>query len=325
MTKKIITDLSYFFIALCLMLSALYLYMDKEMAQLNEQTRAELGGHYIQLPDGVAHYQLSPANEQTKPTTTVLVHGFSVPFYLFDPTYDFLVKQNFRVLRFDLFGRGFSDRPDSDYSIDLYVNQLHDLLAALNITGKVNLVGLSMGGAIVTHFTNRYAERVKKVSLIDPLFHTPERPEIKAIKVPGLGEYLAKVLIVPKLLNGLSNTVFNEASFPDWSEKFEPQTHYQGYSSAILRTARFLAGKNFKSEYEQLGRSGIPVQLFWGRQDQVIPFSDSARVKTAVPGIEFHAIDQAGHLPHYEQPEQVNPLISRFLMGQAHPVVQPSF
>lgn len=29
--------------------------------------------------------------------------------------------------------------------------------------------------------------------------------------------------------------------------------------------------------------------------------------------VEFHAIDEAGHVPHYEQPEVVNPLLIEFL------------
>jgi len=289
--------------------------MDKETLILNKEVRAEIGGQYIPLKNDMVHYQLNTDALRNKPNAelVVLVHGFSSPMYLFDPTYEYLVKQGFQVLRFDLFGRGFSDRPHSDYAIDLYVKQLHDLLEALKIHRKVNLIGLSMGGAIVTHFTNRYPDKVNKISLIAPLFHTPEKPEITAVKVPLLGEYLAKVIIIPKLLNGASETVFNTTTFPDWKEKFAPQTHYKGYSRAILQTARYLSGKNFKMEYEKMGRLGKPVQLFWGKQDQIIPFSDSKKVISAIPGIEFHAIDQAGHLPHYEQADVVNSFIGNFL------------
>jgi pimeloyl-ACP methyl ester carboxylesterase len=261
------------------------------------------------------HYQLNTKALDTNPGAKmiVLVHGFSIPSYLFDPTFEYLVTQGFQVLRFDLFGRGFSDRPESDYSISLYVKQLHDLLAALKIDDKVNLVGLSMGGAVVTHFSNRYPDQVSKISLIAPLVYTPDRPEITAVKIPLLGEYLAKVVIVPKLLNGLSTTVFNPNSFPDWKEKYKPQTQYKGYSQAILNTARHLAGKNFINEYEKLRDSEKAIQLIWGKQDQVIPFENSKLLTRTIPSIEFHVIDQAGHIPHYEHPNKVNKLLSDFL------------
>ena len=63
----------------------------------------------------------------------MLIHGFSVPYFIFDPTFNFLTKAGWRVLRYDLFGRGFSDRPHVRYNIDLFVRQLKELLDALNI------------------------------------------------------------------------------------------------------------------------------------------------------------------------------------------------
>jgi len=307
--NKALKRISYSLITIAFMLTLLYAYMDKETRVLNAESRQHLDGQFTRLEMGTVHYQLEG---DTNAETVVLVHGFSSPLYIFDPTFEHLKKEGFRVLRFDLFGRGYSDRPESDYSINVYVEQLHELLSNLDIKGKVNLVGLSMGGAIVTHFNNRYPEQVNKISLIDPLFHTPERPEITAIKLPGIGEYLAKVVIVPKFINGVAETVLNPDTFPNWAEKFEPQTHYKGFSRAIVQTARFLAGKNFKSEYVKLGSSGKPVQLFWGKQDQVIPIADANKIKALIPNIEYHEIDEAGHLPHYEQAEKVNPLISKF-------------
>lgn len=298
-------------IIMTLVLILLYLYKDKETLELNADARSKLGGTYIQLQNGVVHYELSEKPKHTQQPTVVLVHGFSSPLYVFEPTYTYL-KQNYQVLRFDLFGRGFSDRIDSDYGIDLYVKQLHELLSALDIKGEVNLVGLSMGGAIVTHFTNRYPQKVNKISLIDPLIHTPDRPELRAVKLPGLGEYLVKVVMVPKFINGVAESVHDPRTFPDWSRLFEVQTNYMGFSKALLQTARHLAGKNYKDQYQALGQLGKPVQLFWGMQDKVIPISDAEKIKVLVPGLEFHAIDNAGHLPHYEQAATVSPLISQF-------------
>lgn len=297
--------------AIVLALVLLYISMNKETKTLNATSRAQLGGQYVQLKNGVVHYELKGDSTHD---TVVLVHGFSSPLYVFDPTFDFLLENNFRVLRFDLYGRGFSDRIEaSDYDIGLYVEQLHDLLLALDITEAVHIVGLSMGGAIVTHFTNKYPDMINKVVFFAPLFHTPDRPEVALVKTPGLGEYLGKVVLVPKFTNGVAETVFDPNTFPNWTEKFTPQTEYEGFSQAIVATARFLEGKSFRSEYEKLGKSEKPVMLFWGLQDKVIPYSDSELVRSALPQAQFHAVDQAGHLPHYEQPDQVNPALLRFL------------
>ena len=110
-----------------------------ETAELNELTRKEASGSFVQLSDGVTHYELSNPEAQE---TVVLAHGFSVPYFIYDPTFAFLTHCGFRVVRYDLFGRGFSDRPNTHYNIDLFVRQLGDLLERLEFTHPVSLVGL---------------------------------------------------------------------------------------------------------------------------------------------------------------------------------------
>jgi len=53
--------------------------------------------------------------------------------------------------------------------------------------------------------------------------------------------------------------------------------------------------------------------LLWGKEDRTIPLSDIVRIQAAIPQVEFHAIEAAGHLPHYEQPQAVNPILGTFL------------
>jgi pimeloyl-ACP methyl ester carboxylesterase len=35
-----------------------------------------------------------------------------------------------------------------------------------------------------------------------------------------------------------------------------------------------------------------------------------------MPNVQFHAIEQAGHIPHYEKPAQVNPILLEFLRAE---------
>ena len=164
-----------------------------ETEELNEFTRTEASGSFIRLSDGFTHYELSnPEAEET----VVLAHGFSVPYFIYDPTFEFLTRAGFRVLRYDLFGRGFSDRPDTHYNIDLFVRQLGDLLDALGFTKPVSLVGLSTGGPITAAYTARFPERVKKLVLIDPVGAKPFviSRVLKVAALPVLGETIIGLL-----------------------------------------------------------------------------------------------------------------------------------
>src|SRR5215203_5805754 len=64
-----------------------------ESKELNDTTRRLTGGSFVQLPDGVTHYELG---NSTRDQTVVLVHGFSVPYFIFDPTFHFLSQNGFR-------------------------------------------------------------------------------------------------------------------------------------------------------------------------------------------------------------------------------------
>jgi pimeloyl-ACP methyl ester carboxylesterase len=110
-----------------------------EQKELDDDTRSRLSGRFIQLTDGVCHYDLAGPDDGA---IVVLLHGFSIPYFIWDPTFDFLTKAGFRVLRYDMFGRGFSDRPAIENSSDMFRLQLENLLDGLAIHSKVNIISL---------------------------------------------------------------------------------------------------------------------------------------------------------------------------------------
>ena len=86
---------------------AIYVASDIEKQELNDTTHAQLGGSFTRLPSGVTHYELKgPDTGQV----VVLVHGSTIPMYIWDEQVDDLAKAGFRVLRYDQYGKGFSDR-----------------------------------------------------------------------------------------------------------------------------------------------------------------------------------------------------------------------
>jgi len=60
-------------------------------------------------------------------------------------------------------------------------------------------------------------------------------------------------------------------------------------------------------------KSGKPVLLIWGKDDKDTPIELSKKILEAVPQAEFHPVDDAAHIPHYEHPDIVNPIVLGFL------------
>ena len=292
----------------------------EETKELNDETRRSAAGSFIQLADGVTHYELS-GNESGD--AVVLIHGFSVPYFIYDPTIKFLTDAGFRVLRYDLYGRGFSDRPAARYDIDLFVNQLTQLLEALRFgltrpgagSRPVNLIGLSMGGLIASTFAVRHPERVKKIVLIDPAGARPISlpPLIRLMTLPLVAETILSLVPSETLIKSGSKDIFDPAHVDHFMSQYRVQLEYKGFRRAILSTIRNGILGSSIDVYERLGKMDKKVLLLWGREDMTVPFEHSFDLCAAIPQVEFHAFEDCGHIPHYEKPDEVNPLLLHFL------------
>ena len=279
--------------------------------ELNDEVRRQIGASFVRLSNGYTHYELGgPENGKF----VVLVHGFSVPYFIWDPTFNALTSAGFRVLRYDLFGRGFSDRPRVKYNLDLFIRQLHELLNEIDIKSAF-VVGLSMGGAISSGFTVRYPERVIKLVLIDPIGTQPMPLSLlyKAAILPGLSELILGMVGTEKMVKGIASDFFDPAHVEMFENKYRVQMQYRGFKRAIISTLRNKTVDGNPEVYELLGKLTVPILLFWGRKDRTLPLRQSESILTAVPHTEFHIIENTGHIPHYEKPQEVNPILIQFL------------
>lgn len=285
-----------------------------ESKDLDDTVRAQTSGSFIKLADGYTHYEFSgPSSGQA----VVLVHGFSVPYFIWDPTFGALTSAGYRVLRYDLYGRGFSDRPRIVYDINLFVRQLIELIEALDFK-KIDLIGLSMGGVISAAFTTRYPEHVQKLILIDPI-GTQGMPLSLLYKVavlPGLSELILGLVGTENMVKAVASDFFDPKLVAMFQEKYRPQMQYKGFKRAILSTIRNKVVDGFPEVYQRLGKMDLPVLLLWGRNDQTLPLGQSSTILAAVPTTEFKIIDHCGHIPHYEKPEVVNPILLEFLRSK---------
>ena len=283
-----------------------------EAKELNDDTRRLTGGSFVSLSDGVTHYELS---NNTRENTVVLVHGFSVPYFIFDPTFHFLSQRGFRVLRYDLFGRGFSDRPNTDYNVDLFVRQLTELLDALRLTRPVSLIGLSMGGPIAATFTARYSQHVEKLVLVDPAGGQPiALPKIvNLLTKPWIGETIFRLISNRRIVNTIAADFFDQKLIEEFQDRYLIQMQFKGFRRAILSTIRNNMLASFVDTYRKVGALRKPVMLIWGRHDTTIPLMQSEGICAAIPNLEFHVIENCSHIPHYEKPEETNALLWEFL------------
>jgi pimeloyl-ACP methyl ester carboxylesterase len=286
----------------------LYLARNPERGTLDQSARASTTGSYAKLGDGVTHYETF--GPPTAPVV-VLVHGFSVPYYIWDSTVTPLRNAGYRVIRYDMYGRGYSDRPAVTYDSALFVRQLDQLLTALDVRTPVHLVGVSMGGWVTSSYVLAHRDRVRSLTLVDPVARTSSVDGVA--RVPIVGPLLWQATAVPKMAAGQLGDFVHPERFPDWDDRYVPQTRFKGFGRALLSTRRAMSTVDYDTLYGRVSRTGLPVLLVWGTEDATVPIGLSTRVRVAIPRLRFLPVDSAGHLPIVERASVVNRVLLRFL------------
>lgn len=266
----------------------------------------EQHGAYAQLSDGKVRYEIDGPE---KADIVVLVHGLIGHMHVWDYQFKFLIENGYRVLRFDLYGRGFSERVKGEHGGELYMSQLSDLLKFLKIDKPVHLVGLSMGGAVSTRFASYHPELIKSIFLVDCYgIPTPNDPGIKVVQRKGIGEALIGAFGGPILKRAPIKGVYDKKKHKGFAKWFSAPLAIKGSKRALLSTLRNFMLENHVPHYERLNRLDIPKLILWGREDAVLPFEYGEKIHGLLPNARFEVFEKCGHVPQFEEPEKFNSL-----------------
>ena len=296
-----------------------YFIKTSSLKTISETDIPEVGG-WAPLVQGNLYYRWYEP-EISNNEIVVLVHGFSTPHFVWDGMKEFLVDAGYKVLVYDHFGRGFSERPSVVYDQDLYVESLKGLLDYQNISQSIHLVGYSMGGPVVGYFTQQYPDSVKSISFIAPAGFMKEDSVSRIAVMPVVGDWFWQVF--GKWL--YFREVRNEATSSDDSvglseskfvKKYSVQMKYKGLIEALLSTVRNFNFFNAKRMFDKVGDLKIPTITIWGTDDGVVPFAGSSELMQSIPHSELKIINEGKHDIAYANPSVVGNTILEFLDKQ---------
>lgn len=285
-----------------------------EKLQLNDEARLAISGEFVALPHGNTHFEVKGAGENV-----VLVHGYATPYYIYDKLFEGLVKSGYRVLRYDLLGRGYSERVECDYTPDLFATQLQEI--SEHVFGKESffLVGTSMGGTICATFTEKHTERVKKLILLAPAGMDNFRPPLymKIAKAPALGELIFAAaggsILLKKCASELYSVSSDEVDY--YQREFASAMRYSGFLRCTLSSLRntILATDRATKSYAAVGKSGTPILCIWGTIDKTMPYYQHTRLLEVCPQTELLTWENEGHIFVFDKGEQTTAAVLKFL------------
>jgi 2-hydroxy-6-oxonona-2,4-dienedioate hydrolase len=227
---------------------------------------------------------------------------------------------DFRVTAYDLVGHGWSDLPDTPYTIDVLSEHLLGVLDALGIE-RAHLSGESLGGWVVAWTAAYHPERVARLVLNTPGY-IANKPEVMArlrdstmaaVRDPSEQtvrrrvEFLFhhKEMVTDELVN-LRRAVYSRP----------------GFVRAITNTL-VLQDPDVRREFAWdpawVGKVTAPTLLLWTEHDPTGGLDEAAMLLDWLPDARLHVIQDAGHWPQWEKVDEYLRAHRDFLLLEKDP------
>jgi pimeloyl-ACP methyl ester carboxylesterase len=272
------------------------------------------------------------------PLAVLLIHGFgaNTGHWRFNQPALAALAPTYAI---DLLGFGRSDQPRARlkdepeqsgsvlYGFDLWGQQVADFCREV-IDRPVLLMGNSIGGVVALRAAQLLGERCRGVVLIDcaqrlmddkqlatqPAWMAWIRPLLKTMVRQ---RWLSTALFRNAARPGLIRSVLKQA-YPSGSNiddelidlLFQP-TRRNGAAEAFRGFINLFDDHLAPQLMEQLR---LPVDLIWGEKDPWEPLPEAVRWSEQISCVRsISVIGGAGHCPHDEAPDQVNPVLIQHL------------
>ncbi len=239
--------------------------------------------------------------------TIVLIHGWTANHERWSRIMEFLSKY-FKVIALDLRGHGESSKPEMEYSIDLYTDDLYKFLKELGIE-KAILAGHSMGGMISQNFYIKHSEMVEGLILIGTSAKVVDNFSMKFNT--SLAMFLMKVNYNMAIKTVLGRA-FSNLTPKDVKEKY--------INEALEKIPKYVAISSFKDFVKNFDTRGklkdlkVPTLIIVGENDRMLPPRMSQLLNNSIPDSELYVVPEAGHEVMIESPDEVIKAIDTFLI-----------
>ena len=291
-------------IVILLGLIAVPLTVEAMRTPMNDARQDAGPGHNVLLSQGRTHYEwLGPE----RGPVAVCIHGLTTPSFVWRGMAKGLALMGFRVLVYDLYGRGHSETVVGRQDAQFFLTQFDDLMAHETINEPITLLGYSMGGTIAAHVAAAQPSRIKQLVLLAPAgMDLPIPGAVKwARDIPVLGDWLFLAVYPFILRRGIAAEAGVPGSVENITALQQAETDRRGYFPSVLSSLRGVLRHPAKDAHRAIASAGVPTLAVWGETDDVIPLACKETLADWNPGAQQVVVAGAGHGLTYTHTDQV--------------------
>lgn len=243
-----------------------------------------------------------------KAPVIIFIHGFPLDKSMWEGQ-EKALKDNYRVIAYDIRGHGNTEVGTVDFSIDLFVKDLLSFMDALKIEKSI-ICGLSMGGYIALNAIEKHPERFTALILSDTncTADTLEGKEKRIKTIENIKENG-----VENLANDLLPNLFAPESFKTNSKEIVAVKEMIVNTSKESLYKSLYALANRKETCSKLAEIKVPVLILVGKEDKITPPEAASAMHEEIANSTLQIITNAGHLSNLENPEEFNSQLKKFV------------
>lgn len=237
----------------------------------------------------------------------VLSHSLGATLGMWDDQASVL-RERFRLLRYDQRGHGDSPVPSGPYKIEDLGLDVQALLDRLEIE-HASFCGLSIGGLVGMWLASEAPGRVERLVLcctaprFDSDFYDARAHKVRAEGVGSIADAVLERWFTPEFRAARPETV-------EWAESMLRSTPAEGYAGCC----EVLRDTDMRS---RLGEIQATTLVVAGAEDPATTVDQAEEIHDSIQGARLVVVEGAAHLANIEQPEGV----TREILNHLEPVI----
>ena len=237
----------------------------------------------------------------------LFIHGWSQNHLCWDKQYESALRDEFRLVAFDLRGHGMSEAPPGPESYTdggLWADDLAAVIDGLGLEHVV-LAGWSYGAFVICDYLRAYGQgRVAAVNFVEGAVKLGEAA-FGTLIGPGFLDHFVDLTAddLPANIRGLRAFLRACVAKPVPAEDFETALCWNMAVAPRIRAS--LAAREIDDD-DVLRDLGVPLLVTQGRSDTVVLPAMAEHILATCPAAEASWYDGVGHVPHLEEPGRFN-------------------
>ena len=269
----------------------------KSPAPARRSTKEEAASHFARLDGQRIHYKSYGKGSRA----LVFVHGWTCDLNVWRQQIP-AFSNRMRVVALDLPGHGLSDKPQINYSQELFARAVEAVLRDAGVKQAV-LVGHSMGTPVVRQFYRRYPEKTLALVFVDGALRPFGKPEDREKFLEMVrGAQFEKV--AAGMVDGMLAPVKDEQLRGEIRKTMLSTPKHVAVSA--------MEGMNAPEIFRD-DKINVPAQAILARS----PFwaADTEQFfRSLAPNLEYQMWDGVGHFLMVEKPQEFNQALTAFLL-----------